>query len=91
MPSAKKVPERMCVVCRKMQPKRLLLRIVKNKDGDIFYDPTGKAAGRGAYICASRDCFARLSGTRGFERAFKCRIPSEVFDAVNENLGTIEE
>lgn len=80
-------PERMCVVCRKMQPKRNLIRVVKSKDGEIQYDPTGKMSGRGAYLCASRNCFDRLPKTRGFERSFRCMVPDEVFRAVNEKIG----
>lgn len=80
-------PERMCVVCRKMQDKKSLIRVVKSKDGEIQYDPTGKMPGRGAYLCAAKECFDRLSKTKGFERAFKCFIPPEVFSAVNEKIG----
>ncbi len=80
-------PERMCVVCRKMQDKKSLIRVVKNKEGQISYDPTGKMPGRGAYICASQACFDKLSRVKGFERAFKCAIPPEVFTAVNEKIG----
>ena len=48
---AKKIPMRMCVACREMKPKKEMLRIVKPKEGDVFIDFSGKAAGRGAYIC----------------------------------------
>lgn len=80
-------PERMCVVCRKMREKSALIRVVKNKEGDINYDPTGKMPGRGAYLCASRECFDKLCKTKGFERAFKCAVPDEVFNAVNDKIG----
>ena len=80
-------PERMCVVCRKMQDKKSLIRVVKSKDGEIQYDPTGKMPGRGAYLCAAKECFDRLAKVKGFERAFKCSIPPEVFSAVNEKIG----
>lgn len=80
-------PERMCVVCRKMQEKKFLIRVVKTKDGTISYDPTGKANGRGAYLCASKECFNRLGKVKGFERAFKCAVPEEVFSQVNEKIG----
>ena len=79
-------PLRMCVVCRQMKEKSKLLKIVKTKDGEIFYDPTGKLSGRGAYVCAQKDCVNRLYKTKGFERAFKCSIPEEVFAAVNEKI-----
>ncbi|MEG1743831.1 MAG: YlxR family protein [Clostridia bacterium] len=44
------MPSRKCIGCNQMKEKNLLLRIVKNKDGDIFFDSTGKANGRGAYL-----------------------------------------
>ena len=47
----KKIPMRMCIACHEMKPKKEMLRIVKPKDGEVSIDFTGKAAGRGAYIC----------------------------------------
>ena len=49
--------ERMCISCRQMKDKKSLVRIVKNKEGDIRIDLTGKQNGRGAYICKDNDCF----------------------------------
>lgn len=46
----KKVPLRRCVVTKEQLPKSELLRIVRDKEGHIFPDLTGKANGRGAYI-----------------------------------------
>ena len=48
----KKLPMRKCIITNKMYLKRDLLRIVKNKDGEILVDSTGKASGRGAYVIA---------------------------------------
>ena len=45
----KKVPMRMCVVCRTMKEKKSLIRIVKSEN-NIFVDRTGKKNGRGAYV-----------------------------------------
>lgn len=80
-------PERMCVVCRQMKDKRSLIRVVKDKDGNVKYDPTGKMPGRGAYLCASRACFERLCKTKGFERSLKCMVPEEILTAVNDKIG----
>ncbi len=44
----KKVPMRKCIGCKEMKPKRELVRVVKNKEGEISLDLTGKKAGRGA-------------------------------------------
>lgn len=83
----KNAPERMCVVCRGMKKKGELIRVAKNKDGEIFIDETGKSAGRGAYICKSAECFSRLTKTRGLERALKCAVPKELLDALHAKIG----
>ena len=77
---------RMCIVCREHSDKKELLRIVKNKDGEIFVDKTGKANGRGAYICKNPECFQKLRKTRGLNRAFRCEIKDEVYDKIGEEI-----
>ena len=82
----KKVPMRRCLGCREMKDKRELLRIVKNNEGVIFVDPTGKKNGRGAYICKSMECFAQARKAKSFSREFSCEIPETVYDEVNRQL-----
>ena len=82
----KKVPLRMCVACREMQPKRNLIRIVKNNEGEIFIDKTFKANGRGAYLCANITCLEKAIKTRALNRAFKCEIDASVFDKLKEDI-----
>ena len=60
MAKKKSLPMRRCIACREMKPKKQLLRVVKNADGDIFVDASGKAAGRGAYICNAEVCLKKL-------------------------------
>ena len=50
----KKTPLRKCIGCNEMKDKKELIRIVRNKEGDMSIDLTGKMAGRGAYICKDR-------------------------------------
>jgi predicted RNA-binding protein YlxR (DUF448 family) len=58
------VPQRTCIACRKIAGKRALLRLVRTEQG-VEIDPTGKQAGRGAYIHPSRQCWqAALQGNR---------------------------
>ena len=76
----KKIPLRMCVGCREMRPKRELVRVVCSKDGQISVDLTGKAAGRGAYVCPTEECLKKAVKTRALERAFSQKIEPEVFD-----------
>ena len=61
---------RMCIVCREHSDKKELVRIVKNKNGEIFLDLTGKANGRGAYICKSKECFLKLKKNKGAKPCF---------------------
>jgi len=65
MPRQKHVPQRTCIACRKTQGKREFVRIVRTPEGEVRIDPTGKLAGRGAYLHKSRDCWDQaLSGQR---------------------------
>ena len=77
-----KVPFRMCIACRQMKPKKEMTRIVKNADGEIFADFSGKAAGRGAYICSDAECMKKLQDKKLLHKAFSAQVPSEVYDGV---------
>ena len=60
----RKIPMRMCVGCREMKPKMELLRVVKPQEGDAHIDRTGKAQGRGAYVCQNVECLKKAQKTR---------------------------
>ena len=64
----RKIPERMCVSCREMNQKKALIRVVRLPDGIVKVDPTGKASGRGAYICDKLDCVMLAKKRKLFER-----------------------
>jgi predicted RNA-binding protein YlxR (DUF448 family) len=66
---------RTCAACRQVRPKRSLTRIVRGADGTVAIDPTGKAAGRGTYVCDDP----------------ACREPRRLAEAVNRALGTAIE
>ena len=76
----KKIPLRMCIVCRQMKDKKELIRIVKNTEGKVFLDKTFKADGRGAYVCASEECIAKCVKTRALNRAYKQPVAQEHYD-----------
>ena len=82
-------PLRMCIACREMKPKKEMLRVVKNADGEINADPTGKAPGRGAYICSEPECLKKLMGKRLLNKAFSSNVTQEVYRDVEE--GTLGE
>ena len=78
---ARRVPVRTCVACRTSGGKRTLLRVVRLPDGGgVALDPSGKRAGRGAYLCQSPDCVALALKQKKLERALKTPLPEAVAD-----------
>ena len=86
----RKIPMRMCTGCGQMKPKRELVRVVKNQEGEISLDLTGKKAGRGAYVCRDIECLKKARKARRLDKAFSCRIPEEVYDRMEEALQSSE-
>ena len=82
----KSKPQRMCVCCRQMKDKNELVRVVKDKEGNIFVDITGKANGRGAYICKDKECFAKLKKQKSLSKAFKCQIADEIYTKIEGEI-----
>ena len=82
----KKTPLRKCIGCIEMKDKKELIRIVRNKEGDMSIDLTGKMAGRGAYICKDRKCFDMAAKAKRLEKSFKCKIPDEIYDSLREEI-----
>ena len=78
----KKETLRMCIACREMKDKKDLLRIVKNKEGKIFVDLTGKANGRGAYICKDLNCLQKLKKQKILNKTFKMMIDEDVYSEI---------
>ena len=69
-----KIPMRKCVGCNEMKPKTELIRIVISEFGKVSVDRTGKASGRGAYICDNEECFRKAIKIKGIERSLKVRL-----------------
>ena len=82
----KKIPLRMCVVCKGMKDKKSLIKVVKNKEGEIFVDNSYKANGRGAYICKSKDCFEKCLKNKNLNKSFKCEIPESVLLQIGKEI-----
>lgn len=84
MTSSKKTPQRKCVVCNTHKDKKDLLRIVKNKDGQIFVDPTGKMNGRGTYICPTRKCLDDAKKRKSLNNALKTNVSEEIYQEIEK-------
>ncbi len=68
---ARRVPQRTCVGCRSVQPKRQMVRLVRLAGGGVQIDPTGKAPGRGAYLHDRAACWAQALASGALEHALK--------------------
>lgn len=82
----RKVPERMCLGCQAMKPKRELIRIVRSPEGEISVDPTGKKAGRGAYICPNEECLTKGIKEKRLEHALQTAISAETVERLRQEL-----
>ncbi len=73
-----------------MKDKKALIRIVRSKDGVMSVDTNGKMSGRGAYICNCVECFDTAVKAKRLERAFKTKIPDEIYETLRERIAISE-
>lgn len=76
----KKIPLRTCMGCNEKKPKKELIRIVKNKDGIISIDRTGKQEGRGAYICDNVACLDKVVKSKRLEKVLESKISEDIYN-----------
>jgi predicted RNA-binding protein YlxR (DUF448 family) len=86
----KHVPERTCIACRTTGAKRGLVRIVRNSDGTVQVDETGKKPGRGAYLCRTRDCWDAALKRKALEYALKTPISAQDKLALQAYAATLQ-
>ena len=83
----KHTPIRTCVACRETDEKRDLLRITRQPDGSLLYDPKGKMPGRGAYLCARTSCIMLARKQKKLERSLKVSgVPETLFEELNAQV-----
>lgn len=82
----KKIPERRCVGCGERFPKPTLVRVVRSKDGVVSLDRTGKASGRGTYICPNVECLRRARKARRLETNLECTVPPEIYEILEGEI-----
>ncbi len=76
-PRQKHIPQRTCIACKQVRPKRELIRVVRTPEGHVELDPTSKKSGRGAYICARRSCWDIALKKGKLEREFETTLSAE--------------
>lgn len=85
MSTTKKIPERMCVVCRKLQPKTQLIRLAL-QDNQIVIDTTQKLPGRGVWIDKNSECITNLQKRKVLNRIFKREIDATFYQRLEDIL-----
>lgn len=75
----KKVPLRKCLATAEQLPKKELVRIVRDKEGNVTVDTTGRANGRGAYIKRSIEAVDKAEKTHVLDRALEVKVPAEIY------------
>ncbi|MCU5746748.1 YlxR family protein [Staphylococcus sp. SQ8-PEA] len=80
----KKIPMRKCIITNEMQPKKDMIRVVKNKEGEIFADATGKKQGRGAYVSKDVGMIEKAQQDKVLEKFFK--TDAETLDPVYKEI-----
>lgn len=84
----KKIVQRSCIGCNIKKDKKELIRIVKQQDGKVLVDKTGKMCGRGAYICGDKECLEKVIKTNKLERILETKLSNEIY---NELRGVVLE
>lgn len=87
----KKIPMRRCTGCGEQKPKKELVRVVKTPDGEILLDLTGKASGRGAYICNNAECLKKARKSKRIDRTFEMTIPDAIYEQMEEEISKDDE
>jgi len=80
------IPQRTCVSCGTKASKRELLRIVASKDGDVQLDPSGKANGRGAYVCREGNCSPRGLIRGRVQHALRVELEQKQWDELMRSI-----
>ncbi len=86
MSAQRKIPMRQCLGCKELKPKKELIRVVKNSEGEVSLDLVGRKPGKGAYICRDVECFKKARKQKSFERSLGVAIPTDVFDMMEAEL-----
>ena len=82
----RKIPQRRCTGCGERMAKGELVRVVREPDGAISLDRTGKKNGRGAYLCPKKDCLKKARKARRLERNLETAIPDEIYEALEKSF-----
>ena len=86
MQKVKKIPQRQCVGCREMKPKKELIRVVRSPEGAVSLDFGGKMNGRGAYLCPDPECLKKALRSKALDRSLEVTIPEDVYHRLEKEM-----
>lgn len=76
----KKIPMRTCVVTKEKLPKKELIRVVKNKDGLVFVDETGKQNGKGVYLKRDIEVINKAKTNKILNRCLEIEVSEDIYN-----------
>ena len=82
----KKSPHRQCMGCRERKAKRELIRVVRGPEGTVSLDFSGKAPGRGAYLCPNAECLKKAIRSKALDRSLETQIPQQVYERLEKEM-----
>ena len=88
-PRPRHVPVRTCAICREQGTKRGLTRVVRQPDGTVAIDPSGRLNGRGAYLCSKPGCWERAASTDVLAKALNVELPEQFRDELRQYGPTV--
>jgi predicted RNA-binding protein YlxR (DUF448 family) len=80
----RKIPQRKCIITNEMKPKKDLIRIVRNKEGEVFVDPTGKQNGRGAYLSNDLQVIEQAEQTDMLGKQLQTQVDPSVYEELKK-------
>ncbi|MER2063185.1 MAG: YlxR family RNase P modulator, partial [Alkalibacterium sp.] len=82
----RKIPMRKCVASGEMKPKKEMVRIVRNKEGDVSIDPTGKKNGRGAYVSLDTELVKKAKTKKSLDQPLNAKVDDSFYDELIEYI-----
>ena len=89
MTKLRKPPVRTCIACRTSSDKRTLVRVVRTPEGDVHVDASGKANGRGSYVCLAQGCFDNAIAKRRFGGALRVNLKEDDLDRLRREFDQV--
>lgn len=80
---------RKCIACGRTSSKSDLVRFVRQAEGHVRVDPTGKMAGRGAYVCATQECLEAAWKRKALDRALRVKLDSQTYARLSDEFKTL--